>query len=419
MKSFKTLLIGAAALVTGHSLSAATTIYLAGSNGDRTATQTAIGHILTGSVFVGSAAPASANYGIWTGTYNGETYKIKVSFLGATAAVKALAGGQTVAFLPDTATGQGTQNDLSNSSTYTAGTPDSQIPSFATSSNFQSTSPYHGTYQGVSYAQLVDALTGVIPLEYVATPGFPGTNITTQQVQALYTTGALPLAVFTGSNSDENKVVYAIGRNTDAGQRYISLTESGLGVDTTVKQYKPAVPTGSTTSGSITYGGTVASHALWPRETVSGLDSQTLGNSGFTTGANLAPYLTVVLGPTAYQSSNPSATAGYYIGYLAYGDVLSRVANASIPSGNRGIELKYNGVSYSEAAVDEGQYTLWGYSHIFRKSTLTSGTIFNFYSQLKTQITNTDASASNAGVLITHLNVSRDGEGTPVLPTYF
>jgi hypothetical protein len=67
--------------------------------------------------------------------------------------------------------------------------------------------------------------------------------------------------------------------------------------------------------------------------------------------------------------------------------------------------------------VAEGQYTFWAYSHLIRKSTLTTGTIFNFYTALKNQITNTDA--ASAGLLISTLNVSRDGEGTPVLPTYF
>jgi len=419
MKNFKTLALATAGMVVGHTLSANTTIYLAGSNGDRTATQTAIGNLLGAAAvsgFVGSAAPTSANYGIWNGTYNGEVYKIKVAFLGAAGGIKALAGNQTVNFLPDTATGQSSANDIGSAS-YSGGV-DPQVPSFISSSNFQSTTPYRGLYQGVNYATLTDALTGVIPLKYVASPGFPtaSNNITTQQVQALYSLGALPLALFTGANADENKVVYAIGRNTDAGQRYISLTEAGLGVGATVKQYKPTV-SGATTASGQTYGGTVTSHILWPRETVSGVDSVSPGNSGFTTGANEAPVLTAVLSAAAYQSANAAATGGYYIGYLTQGDSDARVLGGVIPVANRGVELKYNGVQYSASAVAEGQYTFWAYSHLIRKSTLTTGTIFNFYTALKNQITNTDA--ASAGLLISTLNVSRDGEGTPVLPTYF
>ncbi len=414
----KTFALGLAGLTLGHSLSAATTIYLAGSNGDRTATQTAIGNLLTSSSFVGSAAPTSANYGIWTGTYSGESYTIKVSFIGATGAIKALAGNQTVGFLPSTASGQSSANDISNPATYTAGTPDQQVPSFIVSSNFQSTSPFRGTYQGVTYANLVDSLTGVIPLKYAASPGFPaaGANITSQLAQALYSNGALPLALFTGNNADEDKVVYAVGRNTDAGQRYITLTEAGLGVNATVKQYKP-VYSGQTTSGSLTYGGTVTSHALWPRETVSGVDSGVAGNSGFTTGANLAPALTTVLSTAAAQTYNGTGTAAYYIGYLTEGDANTKVLQAPVPAANRGVELKWNGVTESDLAIQEGQYTLWAYSHILRRSTLTSGTIFNFYTALKNRITNFDATA--AGIKIGTLNVSREGEGTPVLPTYF
>jgi hypothetical protein len=419
-KSFKILALGAAGLLLlGHAASAQLKIYIAGSNGDRTATQTAIANVLTGETFVGSAAPTSANYGIWSGNYGATAVTVKVSFIGATGAIKALAGSQTVPFLADGTTGQTAANDPT-----TNGNPDNHVPDFIVSSNFQSTSPFQGVYQGHTYVPLIDTLTGVIPLKYAASPGFPAAsaNITSQLAQLLYTQGALPLALFTGLNSDENKVVYAIGRNTDAGQRYISLTEAGLGTNTVVQQYKPVV-SGATTSGSLTYGGTVSSHALWPIETISGVDSQFLGNSGYTTGANLAPSLTVTLNAGAYQTANPSATAGYYIGYLTVGDANTRVLGGSVPAINRGVELKWNGITESDAAIQEGQYTLWAYSHILRKSSLNSGNTgnelikYNLYESLKSNIIST--AASSAGILIGTLNVQRDGEGTPVYPLYF
>ncbi len=56
MKIFKTLAIGAAALSSIGAASAQTFIYLTASNGDRSATQTAISKILTGWTFQESTA---------------------------------------------------------------------------------------------------------------------------------------------------------------------------------------------------------------------------------------------------------------------------------------------------------------------------------------------------------------------------
>jgi hypothetical protein len=409
MKSLKTFLLAAAGLALGHTLSAQTVIYIAGSNGDRAATNTAIPKLLTGTLtWAGSnASPASANYGIWTGgSFNGTPVTIKVSFIGATGAIKALAGGSTVPFLPNGTTGTSSSNDPT-----TLPNPDNHVPDFITSSNFQSTSPYIGTYQGTTYATLVDTLTGVLPMKWLASPGFTGTNFTTQLAQLLYKTGAVPLALFTGSSADQHKIVYAIGRNTDAGQRYIVLTESGLGVNAIVKQYKASITGTSTDGNGFVYGGTVNSHTLWPVETVSGVSSQFAGNSGYTTGANLAPVLTATLGSAAYKLADSAATAGYYIGYLTETDANTRALT------HGAVELKWNGVTESDIAIQQGQYTFWGYSHILRKSTLTSGTAFNFYTALRDQIKNTDANV--AGLLISTMNVQRDGEGTPVYASYF
>ncbi|RYI05160.1 MAG: hypothetical protein EON48_15155, partial [Acetobacteraceae bacterium] len=82
---------------------AQTVIRIVASNGDRTATQTAISKLLAaGWTFNGIngftssggalATATGANFGAWNGTYAGTPVVIKVSFSGALAGIAAVAG---------------------------------------------------------------------------------------------------------------------------------------------------------------------------------------------------------------------------------------------------------------------------------------------------------------------------------------
>jgi len=411
----KTLLLTiAAAAVLAGTASAQTDIFISGSNGDRVATNTALSHILTGTLtFSGNNAdPTKANFGVFTGgSFNGSPVTVYVSFIGATGGIKAVAGSQTVKFVPAGSTGVVPDPTAS-------GNPNQQVvPDFTMSTNFQATSPYVGLYQGQTYETLNDQLIGVTGLKFLGSPGFPGDNVTSQSLEALYLSGAQPVAIFTGNAADQNKTVYAIGRNTDAGQRYIALAEPKVGgsnvtaVSAVVKQWKPNISGAAAGVGGFTVGGTVSAHALWPVETVSGVSSQFAGNSGFSTGASLAPALTVTLNASVYQAENPSATAGYYLGYLTPGDADS----IAIPNG--AVELKYNGVPYSQENVRQGKYTAWVYSHLLYRSSL-AGTKRQFADALANQIKTVDAVAGG-GILIDTVKVQRFSEGGNVTPIYF
>ncbi len=409
MKSFNSLIAGALSLTFAAYASGQTVIHIAGSNGDRATTNTAIPKLLTGTLtFAGTNAdPVKANFGTWTGgSFNGQAVTIKVAFIGATGGIAALAGSLPVRFLPDGATG-GSNPDP----TVGANPNESSVPDFALSTNFQSSSPFSGTYQGHFYEDLNDALVAVIGVKWLASKNYPGpTNFTTQQAQLLFSTGAVPLALFTGSAADQNKTVFATGRNTDAGQRFVALAESGLGVNAVVKHYKPSITGSAPGVGGFVTGGTVNSHVLWPIETFSGVSSEVLGNSGASSGANLAPLLTAVLGPTAYHIGNPSAVAGYYISYLTPGDA----DTIAIPNG--AVELKWNGVQFSADAVRQGQYTFWVYEHVLTRNSL-AGLKLQFANSLTTQIETVDAGV--AGIFLNTVEVSRSGEGTLVGPNYF
>lgn len=438
MKLINKLTVAAAALMAAGTLSAQTTIRIVASNGDRTATQTAISKLLApGWTFNGIggyttsngtlSTATGANFGAWNGTYAGNAVIIKVSYAGALAGIAAVAGNLDQRFVPTNGTNDGAVVNPLTTNTFQIGKAD-----FGFSTNFQSTSPFNGVFQSVTYGPLIEEIVGVSPLGFYASPGFPTTaaNITTQQAQLLYTAGSLTLAQFTGDfTNDVNKIVYALGRNTDAGQRYGALTEIGLGTTTTTRHWFPTVA-GRTTASNITYGGTVTSHELWPVAQQPGTFAVPLGSGGYSSGALLAENLTVVLGENAYKNQYyddevgglvfqyPNATAGYYIGYLTPGDANNRVLglNNVVPPANRGVALSYNGVPLTDANVRNGKYTAWLYNRILKPQSGLTGLKLTFANALRDQIRNVDATAGGGLFDDANFKVFRSTDGGLVTP---
>lgn len=348
MKTFRTAAYGVIALASAGIASAQIKINFAASNGDRNATQTAIAKLLDNWTYRGTTGALvnqpkltsgnvadiarNSNFGTWRGTYNGQTVVIRTNYAGALAGIAAVAGDTTPRF-------DSTDGLINGGTPGTAG--DGPIPAgnnlltttntdlyieqqvdFGLSTNYQKTSPFNGLYNGIFYNQIAQEEVGISPLGFYASPGFPADNITSQIARQLYSAGSVPLSLFTGNNADANKIVFAIGRNTDAGQRYAAQLEIGHGPGAAFV-WKPVVTdaqTGPVTG--FTYGGTVNSHSQWGLETNSGITE----TGGFNGGATLAPALTVTLGPNAYKAKNsagiyefPDAQAGYYIGYLTPG----------------------------------------------------------------------------------------------------
>ncbi len=464
MKLKSLFAIGAlsAAAITG--LHAQTVIRISASNGDRGPTQTAISKILAagwtfqgvnGSATSSNASVAiGANYGAWSGTYAGNQVVIKVSYSGALAGIAAVASTPQIPqrYVASNGTGSGSVPDPTRGDTLPADYEEA-VADFGFSTNFQSTSPFNGDYNGKFYQDLDEEIVGVSPLGFYASPGFPtsAANITTQQAQLLYSTGALPLAYFTGNAADENKIVYAIGRDTNAGQRFGAYTEIGLGTSSLVKVWKPGAITGeNTTFTGIPFGGTVASHEPWPAETVGGVSSP-LGAGGFSTGASLAPTLTrtitgtaAIKGGPAGSELYPDATAAYYIGYLTPGDALTRVLgvgnNTTTPLydggpnvASRGVALSFNGVPLHNAVngnaatvnvdnVRNGRYTAWLYNRILKTPAFNalppSSVKKAFADALKNQIITTDATVGGGIKNDASFRVERGTDGGLVTPLY-
>lgn len=442
MKLKHAFAVGALAILASGGAMAQTVIRIVASNGDRTATQTAISNLLaTGWTFQGIGGSATsanlsvatgANFGAWSGTYNGTPLVIKVSYSGALAGIAAIAGNTDQRFVVSNGTGSGTikspiVGDAVLGTDYEVGKAD-----FGFSTNFQATSPFNGVYEGVTYNDVDEEFVGVSPLGFYASPGFPaaGANITTQLAQLLYTTGSVPLALFTGDfANDANKIVYAIGRNTDAGQRFGAYSEVGLGTSTVVRVWQPVFSTAQTTTSGITFGGVVGSQNLWPAETVSGIFSP-LGSGGFSSGALLAQHLTVTLGPDAYKGKYkdedtgtdqflyPNATAGYYIGYVTPGDATNRIlgANGVIPQANRGVALNYNGVPLTDDNVRNGRYTAWLYNRILKPQSGLTGVKLNFANALRDRIKTVDAPSGGGLFDDSTFKVRRTTDGGLVVP---
>ncbi|MDZ4286578.1 MAG: hypothetical protein U0984_01390 [Prosthecobacter sp.] len=171
----------------------------------------------------------------------------------------------------------------------------------------------------------------------------PISNINTQVAQALWSNGTAKLSQFTGNSADDGVTVYATGRDPDSGTRLTTFAESGIGVDSTVTQYKPTV------SGS-----TITAVAPYPPQTVNGI-LFTEGNGGESSGSTLRNYF----GLTS------AAINGYIISYMSTGD-----APTAINAGGK--ELTYNGVAFSDAALREGLYTFWCYQHVLYSATWNS-----------------------------------------------
>ncbi len=396
-------------------------IYITGSTAFRSAATPAIGSILSGSVSIaydgltaGVTSENNANAVTWTGgTIGGTAVTIKASWSGSAGGIQTVAGRPNfnVRFLPDGAAGS------NNSDPRQTGNPaESSPPDMALSDAYQGATPFNGTFHGVTYANLLDHTVGVVTFVFAASKNFPlgtgsGTSssysMTPQLAQALYPVGAIPLSMITGNNTtDRNIGVYATGRDFDSGTRLTAVSEPGVGVSTILQQWKPTV-----------VGSTITALALYPVTTINGVSTGVPGNGGESSGSSLRAYLNNTLTAAAYQTWSNTLTNGYLMTYLGVGDYNNVSANA--------VKLKYAGFDFSQQAVEEGQYTFWGYEHLDWKSDLGNGTTggpavkLTCANNLKTQITNSTSAVLNPNVSLGDMQVQRFSDGGTVTPINF
>ncbi len=386
----------AALAITGAAQAATFRVYLTGSTAFRAQTNASLAVLYGAEIAKDNAAQGSAN-NILFHKLNfpnpGDDTYIKCTWNGSAAGIQAVAAASSVA------------NPINLSFYNDAGTSftDSAKPDIALSDCYQGSTPFNGVGTRnigtiavpnnvqTTYANIegnAPQIVAVACFKFVASTGFPagGANMTPQLAQTLYPLGQMPLSQYTGSAADAAITVNAIGRNLDSGTRITALAESGVGTAAVVSQFQAT----ENTPGSIN------AYVPYPRELLLGIDTQVAGNSGYASGGTLRGFLTDIV-----------SDGSYFVTYLGTSDAAAVNAGQVVPRGNA-VDMKYNGTAYSAAAVKNGQYTFWGYEHLYKRSGIsaTAGTVFT---QLGAQILGVALEPNN--VKFVDMAVSRPGDG--------
>jgi hypothetical protein len=343
MKNHSLILAGALGLGIASLGSAAQYVYVTGSTAGRAAFYTAVTDGTTvfdaapSVVTQGNATRASASYMNFHGLLGGVDTIVKCHWSGSEAGIADLAGVGTQAFLDD-----GAVDSLSSA------TPGPFV---------SSTVDLCGADNDKAYSRNPGALiTGkkcaVIPFKWMKQKGSAAglTGVTDQNLRAALA-GNARLALFTGSSADTT-YVYVSGRDNGSGTRVNTFGDSGYGI------FSAPFMLQVNSDGSMkNQGGGVY-----------------LGDFGYSSGGTLATQLGYDLGQgTSVDVANGTGVEKFsVIAYLGVSDANAAAANGAT-------ELSYNGVTYSVAAVQEGQYNFWGNYYIYHKNTVSSQatTVYN------------------------------------------
>lgn len=362
--------------------SAQTVINITGATAFRTAAHhsiiAALGGPGTAEFAYSGTDAAGATRAIYSGNIGVTPVIVRTSWSGSTAGIADLATGATQTFLNDD---EGiVDRTVAGNPSQTALEPD--VVHFAFS-DVEKTISNHAT------ATLGGGPVGVVPFRWVAskTPGTPHgvLNITDQQVEALFSTGQLPLSVFTGLVADDpvatpltGRYVLPFGRNDGSGTRATALAETKYGPFRTLSQYGADTTISGSGSG------------------ITMTNAGTLGNGGQSSGGSLRNFLSANTETVMIGAQGPFSVVG--IGYLSISD-----SNTAISQG--GIELAYNGVFYSVDNVTSGRYTFWGYQQLYHLPVL-SPAQQAFDTALRASI---PANIGTAGIAISAMKVTRGG----------
>lgn len=371
MKIKNTLLLAAASFAAASAVNAQTVIDVTGSTAGRSAVHNAIRTVLSNETFVYNGSSFNgASKVLFKGDISGTPVIVRTSWSGSAAGVRDVAQNNSSVWFANTSIDTNSLNNTNvNLANNTANTVQ-DTAEIAYSDVFQSSTIY-GT------PTLTDDKAGIIPFKFYASADAPASvsNITSLQARTLFGAGYIPLAFFSGNNSDQATYIYATGRDPESGTRITGMAEIGYGVFGAVQHYQPTVLSGAVTNVT-----------LWPAGTYAE------GNGGYTSGSGVKPVL----------EANGFANGFGLISFTGSSD-WSAIAK----------ELTYNGVAYSADNVKEGKYTFWGYLHQMRHSSL-AGTPLSFYNSLLTAV-RADVSWL---VKTTDMQVARSSDGGLINPTY-
>ena len=358
-------LIAAASMLLSTAAQAQVNIYISGAVAFRAQTYNLIRSLYDPGYLQNPTSGANATLIAWSGTASSalgtgaQTVNIYANYNGAVAGIQNLTVPTTAQF-------------------YTSFTPGvtnttSQPVDFAYSSIYQATTPY--TSPVLDDPQPF----GVTPILWIkSTNSLPGiTNITSQQVKELAAAGALPAYFFTG-NTNDTTLVHFITRDVTAGQRLIVFRDAGFTGTSPGAYYN----NGST--WIFDSGGRTSTSAI-----ITQLNSY----------ANAISYLTGV-DAISVLNKGPNGAA-----VLSYNGVFPFLNTNSLSS-----------VTNDYTPVINGQYSLWGYEHLLKRSTL-SGTALTLYNSL-TNALGTNVSSQYTVAPISSVNVGRDSDGGTIYPLH-
>lgn len=420
MKSFKSL-VAAGLVVTGSAglaSAAVDHVYIVGAPAYRQDSIKTINAVVT-SLSGGETASTSANSNFANASavqwlipnyQPGTDLVVNASFTGSSSGIESVAA-QNVAlgqkFIPD-----GTGSIASPVFGQTIS--EIHVPHFTLSDTFQETTPFLGnvtlrqgatgtSFNNYTFATLSKTPLGIEAYHFVGSRGLAArgvTNITTSQAQLLFTNGRLPLSFFTGLDTDENSFVYGLTRDPGSGARLILQAETGIGVKTPLKTYKPVVTGGNTDSAGNNVQGSISATTAPPLYPA-GVIASTLvydPNAGDTGYPKFGTVDTT--GLLSAITAFPANTNQFYISYFNNADTVEAEAAGAE-------ELNYNGVTYTTTAVAEGLYTFWSYEIYFPAATL-SGNPLSFGNAVKA------AFPANSSAPLSTVNVGRSVDGGPV-----
>jgi len=389
MKFKISLTCGILALAISNSYAATRVFDITGATAFRASSSNAIIAILGGAstqyAYTGTSGVTGSNRSIFRGTmaaFPGDTIIVRASWSGSTQGIKDVADQAAIQFLTTT-------NPMSVSPGTNLGVNPAPNADFTTAVAQWSFSDVDQLLsERPSYA-FNGGPVGVVPFMFLAGEGAPAAlnNMTDQLHAALWSTGQLPIAFFTGDTNDATTVL-ATGRNNGSGTRASILAETQYGAFTDVVQF------GASFQGTRT--------DTFPTGKLLALSE--FGNSGNTSNSFVRDILTRRSDDLTFGGDPIDAL---FVSYLTISD-----ANSAITEGAQ--EMTYNGVAFSADNVKNGTYTLWGYQQFYRDSDATAAEV-TFDTAFRAAIPAT-LDGVNA-IPLTEMPVVRNGgDGGPVSP---
>ncbi len=343
--------------IAGAQQAAAEDFVLTGSTAFRSATYSALQAIMTNETISHTGTSlSSANQATFKGTIAGVTggpHYVYCSWSGSATGVIAAAAGSNVTVITQANVDSFAANTI-NASQSTGGT---KAARFAFSDVYKEST-------SAASAALTDSRPAVIPFRFLKNRlSGAFTNVTAQQVRALWNSNTMPRALFTGNSADTD-IVLGVGRDNGSGTRITVLAETKFGIGNLVQQWK-VTTTGTAGSGSST------SAQIWPLN--DGVGSTAEGNGGYSSGSNIATIMGMESATVDTFEANGAAIEEdipvTFLAWLGLNDAATAITNGATG-------LTYEGVAYSPAAVYEGAYTNWGYLHLYYPSPVGSETNF-------------------------------------------